>query len=317
MKKALVIGAGGFIGSNLVERLKKEGWYVVGLDRKYPEYNDSLADKFIITDARTWEIDRYYDRIYQLAAEMGGAGYIFSGENDYDILTNSLEINLNIARQLFWNNTGFPVNKNGRQLKCGTLFYSSSACAYPDGVEGREEDAYPANPPYDYGWEKLISERIYQALARKNGLNIRIARFQNCFGPYGTYKGGREKAPAAISRKIIESNGEIEIWGDGEQIRPFIYIEDLLDGIEVLMQSDFDKPVNIGPSDGITINHLIALLKGISGKEFSVKYIDGPLGERHRRCNNELMKSLGWEPKWTLGKALNETYQWIKAQYEI
>lgn len=303
MKKALVIGAGGFIGSNLVERLKKEGWYVVGLDRKYPEYNDSLADEFIIADAREWKIDRYYDRIYQLAAEMGGAGYIFTGTNDVDVLTSSLSINLNIAKQA--------------KDHCGVIFYSSSACAYPDGVEGKEEDAYPANPPFDYGWEKLISERIYQAYARNYGLNIRIARFQNCFGPYGTYKGGREKAPAAISRKIIESTGEIEIWGDGEQIRPFIYIEDLLDGIEVLMQSDCMEPVNIGPSDGITINRLIALLKGIAFKQFEVKYVDGPTGELHRRCNNDKIRALGWEPKWPLGKALAETYNWIKGQYEV
>jgi nucleoside-diphosphate-sugar epimerase len=301
-KTALCVGAGGFIGSNLVERLKKEVWHVTGLDRKKSEYNDSVADEFIVADAREYKITKYYDRIYQLAAEMGGAGYIFSGKHDADVLGNSLAINLNIAKEAIG--------------KCGTLFFSSSACAYPDGVEGKEEDAYPANPPFDYGWEKIVGERIYQAYARNYGLNIRIARFQNCFGPYGTYKGGREKAPAALSRKIIESTGEIDIWGDGEQIRPFIYIEDLLDGIEVLMQSDFDKPVNIGPSEGITINYLIALLKGISGKEFTVKYIDGPTGERERRCNNELIKSLGWEPKWTLGKALDETYRWIKGQYE-
>jgi nucleoside-diphosphate-sugar epimerase len=300
VKTALVCGAGGFIGHNLVKRLKKEGWYVVGLDLKLPAYEESPANVFIQEDARTHVLGMKYDRIYQLAAEMGGAGYIFSGEHDADVLANSLAINLNIAKQA----TGSLV------------FFSSSACAYPDGVEGKEEDAYPANPPFDYGWEKLISERIYQAYARNYGLNIRIARFQNCFGPYGTYKGGREKAPAAISRKIIESTGEIEIWGNGEQIRPFVYIEDLLDGIEVLMQSDYNRPVNLGPSEGITINHLIAQLIGISGKPVTVKYIDGPTGELHRRCNNDLAKGLGWEPKWPLGKALNETYQWIKKTHE-
>jgi nucleoside-diphosphate-sugar epimerase len=300
VKTALVCGAGGFIGHNLVKRLKKEGWYVVGLDLKLPAYEESPANVFIQEDARTHVLGMKYDRIYQLAAEMGGAGYIFSGEHDADVLANSLAINLNIAKQA----TGSLV------------FFSSSACAYPDGVEGKEEDAYPANPPFDYGWEKLISERIYQAYARNYGLNIRIARFQNCFGPYGTYKGGREKAPAAISRKIIESTGEIEIWGNGEQIRPFVYIEDLLDGIEVLMQSDYNRPVNLGPSEGITINHLIAQLIGISGKQVKVKYIDGPTGELHRRCNNDLAKALGWEPKWPLGKALNETYQWIKKTHE-
>lgn len=322
VKTALVIGGAGFIGHNLVKRLKKEGWTVHGLDRKKPEYEESPADVFVVKDAREdfWGKDgllSYYDRVYQLAAEMGGAGYIFSGKHDADVLANSLAINLNVASSLLPIKDRVMFTGEKHVPLCGTLFFSSSACAYPDDVEGKEEDAYPANPPFDYGWEKLISERIYQAYARNYGLNIRIARFQNCFGPYGTYKGGREKAPAAISRKIIESTGEIEIWGNGEQIRPFVYIEDLLDGIEVLMQSDYTNPVNLGPSEGITINHLIAQLIGISGKPVTVKYIDGPTGELHRRCNNDLAKGLGWEPKWPLGKALNETYQWIKSQYEI
>lgn len=313
LKTALVLGGGGFIGHNLVKRLKREGWTVHAVDLYLPRYEETQADIFWAEDAREYEIVNktprldlkkfeYYDRIYQLAAEMGGAGYIFSGEHDADVLSNSLAINLNITKQAVG--------------KCGTLFFSSSACAYPDGVEGKEEDAYPANPPFDYGWEKIISERIYQAYARNYGLNIRIARFQNCFGPFGSYKGGREKAPAALSRKIIESNGEIEIWGNGEQVRPFVYIEDLLDGIEILMQSDYKEPVNLGPSEGITINYLIALLKGISGKEFTVKYIKGPTGELHRKCNNDLAKSLGWEPKVPLGKALAETYSWVKSHYD-
>lgn len=303
MKTALVIGAGGFIGHNLVKRLKKEGWYVVGVDRKKPEFEESAADLFEVGDARIMNIQHPFDRIYQLAAEMGGAGYIFSGKHDADVLANSLAINLNIASQAVG--------------KCGTLFFSSSACAYPDGVEGKESDAYPANPPFDYGWEKLTAERIYQAYSRNKGLNVRIARFQNCFGPFGTYAGGREKAPAAISRKIIESQGEIEIWGDGEQIRPFVYIEDLLDGIEALMQSDLKEPVNLGPSYGISINYLVELLHTISKKVFTVKHIEGPEGERVRRCDNKLAReALGWEPKWQLKDALAETYAWIKSQYE-
>ena len=299
MNKALICGAGGFIGHNLVKRLKKEGWYVVGVDRKKPEYEDSLADKFIVADARTWQIDDYYDRIYQLAAEMGGAGYIFSGENDAEILSSSLAINLNIAKQA--------------EEHCDLLFYSSSACAYPDGVEGKEEDAYPAHPPFDYGWEKLTSERIYQAYDRNYGLNVRIARFQNCFGPFGTFEGRRAKAPAAIARKIIEATNEIEIWGDGKQVRPFIYIEDLLDGIEALMKSNLKEPVNLGPNTGITIRELAERLILISGKDVKIKYINGPTGELHRRCNNDLAKEkLGWQPKWDLGPALYDTYEWIK-----
>src|SRR3990167_1572591 len=260
--KALVIGAGGFIGHNLVKRLKGEGWGVVGVDLKYPTYEKTEADEFHLEDASKMIIRGNYDRIYQLAADMGGAGFIFSGENDADVLSNSLSINLNIAKQAVG--------------KCGIFFFSSSACAYPDGVEGKESDAYPANPPYDYGWEKIISERIYQAYARNYGMNIRIARFQNCFGPNGTFEGGREKAPAAISRKIIEAGYMVEVWGDGEQIRPFVFIDELLDGVEWLMKSDIKEPVNIGPNKGIRINELIQKLIKISGKSpIVVKHIKG------------------------------------------
>lgn len=299
IKTACVVGGNGFIGFNLSNRLKKEGWNVTVVDRKEAEYGKNPADKIIIADARTWQIDGYYDRIYALAADMGGADFIFTGENDADILGNSLAINLNIAKQA--------------EEHCDLLFYSSSACAYPDGVEGKEEDAYPAHPPFDYGWEKLISERIYQAYNRNYGLNVRIARFQNCFGPFGTFEGRRAKAPAAIARKILETTHEIEIWGDGKQVRPFIYIDDLLDGIEKLMRSDLKEPVNLGPNTGITIRELAERLILISGKDIKIKYINGPTGELHRRCNNDLAKEkLGWQPKRELGPALADTYDWIK-----
>jgi len=304
-KKALVTGAAGFIGHNLCKRLKKQGWTVVGVDRKTPEFETSVCDMFLIDDARHLNLEDLnldsFSRIYQLAAEMGGAGYVFTGDNDADILSHSSEININLLEQL----KGFK----------GKVFYSSSVCAYPDEVEGKESDAYPANPPSNYGWEKLFSERLYLACAKNYGLDVKIARFHNTFGPYGAYKGGREKAPAALCRKIIESDGEIEIWGDGEQLRPFIYIEDLLDGIEALMQSSITGPVNLGPSEGITINQLIERIGKISGKDFTIKYIPGPTGGQTRHANNDMaQKELGWQPKRNLDESLKETYEWIKEQ---
>lgn len=303
IKKALVIGGGGFIGHNLIKRLKQEGWYVEGFDRKYPEFEETSADVFVLGDARTdIFITSGYDRIYQLAAEMGGAGYVFTGENDAEILSNSLAININVLKQV-------------KNVGCGTLFYSSSVCGYADEVEGKESDAYPANPPSNYGWEKLTSERLYLAYAKNYGLNIRIARFHNTFGPYGTWRGGREKAPAAICRKIIESSGEIEVWGDGKQLRPFIYIEDLLDGIEALMFHQYKQPVNLGPNKGITIDELIDVVTKISGKKITKKYIDGPTGGQIRNANNDLaFKELSWYPVWDLERALRDTYNWIKTQ---
>ncbi len=305
MKKALVIGAGGFIGHNLIRRLKGEGWWVKGIDLKNPEYEGTHADEFLIADASVDKIiDQKYDRIYQLAADMGGAGFVFTGENDADILTNSLGVNINVLKQ---------VEKVG----VGTIFYSSSVCAYPDEVPGVESDAYPANPPSNYGWEKLTSERLFLAYHKNKGVNIRIARFHNCFGPHGTYKGGREKSPAAICRKIIESDGEIEIWGDGEQLRPFIYIEDLLDGVEALMTSNFIGPINIGPSDGITINELINIVSELSGKTFTIKRIPGPTGGAKRYANNDLAKKhLNWSPKLPLKESLKKTHDWIKSEME-
>lgn len=305
-KRACVIGAGGFIGHNLVKRLKSKGWYVVGIDLKFPVYTDTLADEFIVSDVKEVKISEIalaFGRVYQLAADMGGAGFVFTGDNDADILTNSLGINLHVLQELK------KANYKGK------IFYSSSVCAYPDEVEGKETDAYPANPPSNYGWEKLTSERLYMAYAKNYGLDTRIARFHNCFGPYGTYDGGREKSPAAICRKVIQATDEIEIWGNGEQLRPFIYIDDLLDGIEALMQSDYKEPVNLGPSEGITINELVDKVSNIAGKSLKKKYIDGPTGGAKRYANNDLaQKVLGWKPKRDLTEGLVKTYMWINEQ---
>lgn len=304
MKTAIVIGSSGFIATNLVKRLKEEGWFVRGIDLRMPQYGIEPNEFQLMDASEGVVIDKYYDRVYELAAEMGGAGYIFTGENDANIMTNSASINLNILPQAL-------------EHKCGAIFYSSSVCVYPDGVEGKESDAWTGHPPSSYGVEKLFSEGLYLAHAKNYGLNVKIARFHNTFGPYGTYKGGREKAPAAICRKIAESDGVIEVWGDGEQVRPFIYIEDLLDGIEALMQSDITGPVNLGPSDkdGITINRLIEIVSGIAEKDVEIKYIDGPTGELVRHANNDMARGkLGWEPKRDLVASLKETYDWINSQ---
>lgn len=310
IKKALVIGAGGFIGHNLVKRLKSEGWHVNAVDLKKPLYEKSRADLFAVEDARTLRWSSHYgkgwngfDRIYQLGADMGGAGFVFTGDNDADILTNSLDINLHVLEEL-----------KKADYK-GKIFYSSSVCAYPDEVDGVEGDAYPANPPSNYGWEKLTSERLYQAYQKNYAIDVRIARFHNCFGPYGTYEGGREKSPAAICRKVVKADTEIEVWGNGEQLRPFIFIDDLLDGIEALMTSDFQGPVNLGPSEGITINKMIDIVCEIAGKTLTKKYIDGPTGGQTRNANNDLaQKELNWKPKRDLRESLEITYNWIKEQ---
>ncbi len=304
-KRALVIGAGGFIGHNLVKRLKSEGWYVVGVDLKYPLYEKSDADEFLVSDIRRVDIIRDYERIYQLAADMGGAGFVFTGDNDADILTNSLSINLHVLQELK------KANYKGK------IFYSSSVCGYPDEVEGKESDAYPANPPSNYGWEKLTSERLYLAYRKNYGVNTRIARFHNCFGPYGTYEGGREKSPAAICRKVIQAKDEIEIWGNGEQLRPFIYIEDLLDGIEALMTSEYGGVVNLGPDDSqsITINQMVDIACEIGGKKLKKVYIEGPTGGQIRHANNDLaQKVLGWKPRRDFKDSLRATYDWIESQ---
>lgn len=299
MKKALVIGAGGFIGTNMVTRLKKEGWNVTGLDLKLPSFSNSDADTFILHDASTWVLDGYYDRIYQFAADMGGAGFIFTGDSDAEIMSNSASININILRQV-------------KVIGCGMIFYSSSACVYSMEVikhKALESEAYPANPDSNYGWEKLFSEKLYESYAKNHNINVRVARFNNTYGPFGTYEGGREKSPAAICRKVIQDH--IVIWGDGKQIRQFVYIDDLLDAIEVIINSDIKTPINIGPDESITIDGLVRILT-----DKPIIHTDGPTGPQERYTGNELIKSLGWFPKIPVEVGIKSTYEWIKSQYE-
>ena len=316
VKKALVCGAGGFIGSHLVKKLKEAGVWVRGVDLKYPEFSPTAADEFIIGDLRDQEViktilDQPFDEVYQLAADMGGAGYIFTGEHDADIMHNSATINLNVT---------FFSHKAGIRK----IFYSSSACIYPeynqldsDNPKCSEESAYPAAPDSEYGWEKLFSERVYLAFNRNYGLPVRIARFHNIFGPEGTWRGGKEKAPAALCRKIAEtSDGDtIEIWGDGKQTRSFLYIDECLEGVRRLMDSDFIGPVNIGSEEIVTINQLAEMVMEIAGKKLNIKHTDGPLGVRGRNSDNKLIKQrLGWAPSQKLKIGLAETYNWIQKQ---
>lgn len=316
MKTALVCGAGGFIGSHLVKRLKKEGYWVRGVDLKKPEYSETAADEFVIGDLREQEVckkilDRGFDEVYQLAADMGGAGYIFTGEHDADVMHNSATINLNIAHY-------------GSKAGIKKIFYSSSACIYPeynqldpDNPKCSEESAYPAAPDSEYGWEKLFSERMYLAFNKNYGLKVRIARFHNIFGPEGTWKGGKEKAPAAIARKVAETpnGGEIEIWGDGKQTRSFLYIDECLEGVRRLMDSEFTGPVNIGSDEMISINGLAELTMGIAGKKLKIKHIPGPLGVRGRNSDNKLIKEkLGWSPNIPLEDGMRKTYKWVFEQ---
>ncbi|MFO7810015.1 MAG: NAD-dependent epimerase/dehydratase family protein [Candidatus Delongbacteria bacterium] len=322
MGSALVLGAGGFIGSHLVKKLKKEGYRVRGVDLKYPEFSPSEADEFIIGDLREncvvkkimyLSVEETFDEVYQLAADMGGAGFVFSGMNDAEIMHNSALINLNVAE---W----------AVKYKVKKIFYSSSACIYPeynqmnpDNPKCSEDSAYPAMPDSEYGWEKMFSERMFFAFARNHGLNIRIARFHNIFGPEGVYDGGREKAPAAICRKVLRADqtGEIEIWGDGRQTRSFLYIDECLEGVRRLMSSGFQGPVNIGSDEMITINKLVEMVIGFSGKDLKVKHIDGPLGVRGRNSDNHLIKEkLGWSPSMKLSDGMKQTYDWIKKEIE-
>ena len=316
MKKALVCGAGGFIGSHLVNRLKKEGYWVRGVDLKYPEFSPTQADDFLIGDLRNTSIcarmtDQPFDEVYQLAADMGGAGFVFTGDNDADIMHNSAMINLNMLEACYKRN----IKK---------IFYSSSACIYPeynkldpDKPKTHESSAYPAQPDSEYGWEKLFSERLYLAFHRNYGMDIRIARFHNIFGPEGSWNDGREKAPAALCRKVAEAEdgGEIEMWGDGKQTRSFLYIDECLEGVRMLMDSDFLGPVNIGSEEMVSINQLARMIIKIAGKTIAIKHIPGPLGVRGRNSNNKLIKEmLGWEPKFPLTKGLEKTYKWINEQ---
>lgn len=323
-KTALVCGAGGFIGGHLVKRLKQEGYWVRGADLKYPEFGaKSLADEFIIADLRDDEAwlkilkppvgQKPFDEVYQLAADMGGAGYIFTGEHDADVMHNSASINLNALNY-------------GHKSGIGKIFYSSSACIYPEynqldpaNPKCDEASAYPASPDSEYGWEKLFSERLYLSYMRNYGMQVRIARFHNIFGPEGTFEGGKEKAPAAICRKVAEAQdgGEIEIWGDGEQTRSFLYIDECLEGVRRLMESDFSGPVNIGSEEMVTINHLAEMAMEIAGKRLRLKHIDGPLGVRGRNSDNALIKAkIGWAPSAQLKDGLTKTYQWINQQLQ-
>jgi nucleoside-diphosphate-sugar epimerase len=317
-KKALVCGAGGFIGGHLVNRLKDEGYWVRGVDLKENEYGNGNADEFIIGDLRDPDIVEEVvsddlDEIYQLAADMGGAGFVFTGENDAAIMHNSALINLNVLEE--------AKNKDVKKI-----FYSSSACMYPeynqldpDNPKCSEDSAYPAAPDSEYGWEKLFSERLYLTYRRNHGIEVRIARFHNIFGPLGTWEGGREKAPAAVCRKVASAleNGEIEIWGDGKQTRSFLIVHECVNGIRRLMESDFTGPVNIGSEEMISINDFAKMVIDISGKSISIKNIKGPTGVRGRNSDNALIKErLGWAPSQPLRTGVEETYNWIVDQIE-
>jgi nucleoside-diphosphate-sugar epimerase len=319
-KKALVCGAGGFIGSHLVKRLKSEGYWVRGVDLKYPEFNPTAADSFVIADLResaSWEkiLEVQLDEAYQLAADMGGAGYIFTGEHDAHVMHNSAMINLHMA-------------DFGMRRGVTKVFYSSSACIYPaynqedpNNPNCAESSAYPAAPDSEYGWEKLFSERLYLSYFRNHGLDVRIARFHNIFGPEGTWSGGREKAPAALCRKVAEQpdGGQIEIWGDGEQTRSFLYVDECVEAVRRLMNSaTFRGPINIGSEEMVTINEMARMIMDIAGKHLGIKHIDGPLGVRGRNSDNHLIRQeLGWAPSASLRDGLAKTYPWIQAQLKV
>ena len=318
MKYALVLGGGGFIGSHLVSRLKSEGFWVRAVDLKFPEFSKTSADNFIIDDLRNPEcfkriLDIQFDEIYQLAADMGGTGYIGTGNNDSDILHNSCIINLNL------------LDSCVKTVQKGRIFYSSSACVYPEHNQTdsanpncAEDTVYPAEPDTDYGWEKLFSERLYLAYRKNKGLNTFIARYHNIFGPLGTWNGGKEKAPAAICRKVAEAdrkNGDIDIWGDGLQTRSFLYIDECIEGTLRLMRSNWTGPVNIGSEEMVSIKKLAEMIIEISGKKLEVKPIPGPVGVMGRNSDNRLIKEkLNWAPTQPLKKGLEITYSWIKEQ---
>jgi GDP-D-mannose 3',5'-epimerase len=341
-KTALVLGAGGFIGSHMVKRLRSEGYWVRGVDLKYPEYSQTEANEFIQGDLRDaafverviqfkgylgnfyhFIASKYidtFDEIYQFAADMGGAGFVFTGENDADIMHNSVSINLNVLEAQRQLNDFKEINKT-------KIFYSGSACMYPehnqldpDNPDCREESAYPANPDSEYGWEKLFSERLYFAYHRNYGIPVRVARYHNIFGPEGTWTGGREKAPAAICRKVAELpdvGGTIEVWGDGEQTRSFLYIDECVEATRRMMNSEFIGPVNIGSEEMVTINQLVDTAAKVADKVVEKNHIDGPLGVRGRNSNNDLIREkLGWDYSQTLEEGIRKTYNWIKGQIE-
>lgn len=316
MKKALVCGAGGFIGGHLVRRLKDEGYWVRGVDLKEHEYAKTAADDFVLGDLRSQRVceqitDMVFDEVYQLAADMGGAGYIFTGDHDADVMHNSATINLNMLHRV-------------QQTGVGKIFYSSSACIYPaynqedpDNPKCSEDSAYPAAPDSEYGWEKLFSERLYGSFYRNYGIQVRIARFHNIFGPFGTWTGGKEKAPAALSRKVAETpdGGTIEMWGDGLQTRSFLYVDECLEGIRRLVESDFIGPVNIGSDEMISINGLAEMAMSIAGKKLTINHIPGPTGVRGRNSDNHLIhEKLGWRPSRPLLEGMERTYAWVEQQ---
>jgi nucleoside-diphosphate-sugar epimerase len=315
-KAALVCGAGGFIGHHLVKRLVREGFWVRGADLKFPRFGETEADDFMIGDLRDpyfvrQVIDRRFDEIYQLAADMGGAGYIFTGEHDADVMHNSASINLNVVHAAYARN-----NKR--------IFYSSSACMYPeynqldpDNPNCAESAAYPAAPDSEYGWEKLFSERLYLAYGRNHGMEVRIARYHNIFGPEGSWNDGREKAPAAICRKVAmaSNGGEIEIWGDGKQTRSFLYVDECLEGTLRLMRSKFTGPINIGSDEMVTIDQLVDIVAGLAGKTVRKRHVQGPTGVRGRNSDNRLIREkLNWSPSTVLVDGLRPTYAWISNQ---
>jgi nucleoside-diphosphate-sugar epimerase len=339
-KTALVLGAGGFIGSHMVKRLRKEGYWVRGVDLKSPEFSNSEANEFVHGDLRDvdfvrrvlkykgiqgnfyhsipYRMEETFDEIYQFAADMGGAGFVFTGENDAEIMQNSVTINLNVLEQ----QRKFNEEKGQNKTR---IFYSGSACMYPehnqldpDNPDCREESAYPANPDSEYGWEKLFSERLYLAYNRNHGIPVRIARYHNIFGPEGTWTGGREKAPAAICRKVAylpTEGGEIEVWGDGKQTRSFLFIDECVEATWRMMQSDFLGPVNIGSEEMVTINQLVDIAAKVANKKVDKNHIDGPLGVRGRNSNNDLVREkLDWDYSQPLEEGIRKTYDWIKWQ---
>jgi nucleoside-diphosphate-sugar epimerase len=342
IKTALVLGAGGFIGSHMVKHLKNKGYWVRGVDVKFPEHSKTVADEFIVGDLTdqilvekivqfrgyannfhkfvpSKHIDSF-EEIYQFAADMGGAGYIFTGDHDADVMNNSATINLNVLRSLKDLNERIEKNKT-------TIFFSSSACMYPEHIQMdpanpglKEDDAYPAGPDSEYGWEKLFSERLYFAYHRNYGIPVRVARYHNIFGPEGTWRGGKEKSPAAICRKVAElpaEGGEVEIWGDGEQTRSFLYIDECVEATYRLVQSDFMGPVNIGSEEMVTINQLADIAAKAAGKTITKNHIEGPLGVRGRNSNNDLIREkLQWDYSMPLEEGIARTYDWINSQLE-
>lgn len=315
-KKILVCGAGGFIGSHMVKRLKAEGSWVRGIDLKFPRYSETPADDFMIGDLRNFEIcreavDQKFDEVYQFAADMGGAGFVFVGTHDAEIMHNSATINLNMLEAC-------------RMRNVKKIFYSSSACMYPEhnqldplNPNCAEDSAYPANPDSEYGWEKLFSERLYLAYGRNYGMDVRVARYHNIFGVEGSWKDGREKAPAAVCRKVAEAKegSEIEIWGDGTQTRSFLYVDECIDGTLRLARSNWAGPVNIGSDEMVTINKLAEMVIKISGKKLGISHIPGPLGVKGRNSDNRLIQEkLNWKPSRPLLEGLTRTYQWVESQ---